>query len=304
MEILSHGGLWIVAGISYAIWLFKGGRRALLFLLCHIAASTILWFSNAFYVPYEMRYDYTERELSALSEKLIGIANETYAKEFVLEDIPQKALEIAGRNTKDIVFSSYPDIMDRWNLSGIFFPVNGKCYLNRNEKTCLLPFVALHELSHREGILNEGQANVDAFLKCMNSDEEIFRYSASIYALSFALNEMKMNNEAEYARLVMSVPDPVRNDLSTINPGRKKNNAPFGNYQDIIPGLLHLQSITSQGVTKETRFVFSVPSPVTNMPATRFSPAFLEENSARSFITVSSFFTKRKRSDMWLSMAM
>ncbi len=248
MEFLSGGGLWVVLGIIYIVWLLKGGKKAVLCLVGYMALCTLLWFSNASYAPHGMDFHYEEQELVSLAENLIKGAKENHTEEFEVLNILEKAPEAARVKSGKIIAFPYPEILDKMNLSGIFVPFTGCAYINTNEKPFLLPFVSVHELSHRKGFLNEGQANIEAFINCMNSDQNEFRYSACVYALKYALDDLKNRNEAEFLRLESTIPLNILNDLNQMSVLRKNAQGALNNYADLIPGLIFCQSITSQGV--------------------------------------------------------
>ncbi|MBR3928741.1 MAG: DUF3810 family protein [Clostridia bacterium] len=248
MEFLSKGGMWIIAAFVFFTALLKGPRRAFFHILSYFALCMLLWFSLFFYKPYGVTYEYEDKDLIELCEHLIFSTNENYTfKRNAYEIAEQSTIVMQTEGAKTIVFS-YPELLDRLNLSGIFIPFNGRAYINRNEQSILLPFVAAHELSHREGILDEGQANIHAFLKCISSEEKTFRYSAGMYALKYALEEIKIRNEMEHLRLVSLISAHVMEDLEKICFLPESTHSPFRNYADLIPGLIYYQSITSQGV--------------------------------------------------------
>ncbi len=268
MEFLSMGGIWICMFAFLSVFIRKGIRRGILVVFSYIALMLALWFSNAFYAPYQEKTDYTQAELTQLCESLISQTNALYTSEFDKERILFEAPEVMNvRNAKAIYFQ-YPEMMDFLNLSGVFIPFTGQAVINQNECDFLLPFVCAHELSHRKGILNEGQANMHAFVRCVESGARSFQYSASVYALKYAMNDLKNKNGAEYYRLKLSISDCVQRDLSRMSV--TESNSRLFDYASLIPCLIEYQSITSQGVMNETSCVLSVPSSVINTPATRF----------------------------------
>lgn len=248
MEFLSIGGIWAIGTGVYVIWLLRGGKIALRRLTFYVFICLLLWYSNAFYLPHGMTYDYDDIELINLTNTLIELSEDSYTNEFDTEEICENAPKVMNIENGNVIAFAYPEILDRLNLSGIFVPFTGKSYINRNEKAFLLPFVASHELSHRKGILNEGQANVDAFLYCMKSDKRSFRYSASVYALKLSMNELKSRNEVEYIRLEKMIPEFIRNHLNEISVLKSDTHCALKNYTDLIAGLICFQSITSHGV--------------------------------------------------------
>lgn len=248
MEFLSSGGLWGICAIIYIVWLFSGGKKALLLITCYVTLSLLLWFSNVFYLPHGMNTDFNDADEIKLIKSLIVLAEENYTSAFDVQRITEDAPKVADIKSGRVIAFAYPKILNRFNLSGIFIPLNGRCYINRDEKSFLLPFVAVHELSHRKGILNEGQANIEAFIHCMKSDQKEFRYSAVVYALKYAMTDLKNKNEAEAIRLESVISDQVFRDLNQMSVSHENTRFPTQNYCDLIPGLIYYQSITSQGV--------------------------------------------------------
>ena len=246
MEFLSMGGIWICMFIFFSVFIRKGIRRGLLVFFSYIALILALWFSNAFYAPYQEKTDYSVNALTQLCEQLISQTNALYTPEFDKEKILLDAPDVMNvRNAKAIYFK-YPEIMDFLNLSGVFIPFTGQAVINESECDFLMPFVCAHELSHRKGILNEGQANMHAFVSCMESGERSFQYSAIVYALKYAMNDMKNKNEAEYRRLKLSISDCVQTDLNRMSVNISKYQ--LFDYASLIPCLIEYQSITSHGV--------------------------------------------------------
>ncbi len=246
MEFLSMGGIWICMFVFLAVLIRKGVRSGILVVFSYIALMLALWFSNAFYAPYQEKTDYTQAELTQLCESLISQTNALYTSEFDKERILFDSQEVMNvRNAKAICFQ-YPEMMDFLNLSGVFIPFTGQAVINENECDFLLPFVCAHELSHRKGILSEGQANMHAFVRCMKSGERSFQYSASVYALKYAMNDLKNKNEADYRRLALSIYDCVQRDLNRMSVNISKLH--LFDYASLIPCLIEYQSITSHGV--------------------------------------------------------
>ncbi|MDO4313684.1 MAG: DUF3810 domain-containing protein [Eubacteriales bacterium] len=66
------------------------------------------------------------------------------------------------------------------SLSGIYAPFTVEANYNKDMTDYNIPFTACHELSHLRGFMQEEEANFIAYLACMESDSEIFRYSGSM----------------------------------------------------------------------------------------------------------------------------
>lgn len=224
----------------------KGLKLSFIVLSGYIILIFALWFSNTFYKPYPQKENYMENELISLSEKLIIKANNLYTAEFDIDEILRISPSIMNVKTAKVKYSRNSSVLNDLNLSGIFIPFTGQALINSSEHAFLLPFIASHELSHRCGILDEGQANMHAYVRCLDSDIPSFQYSASVYALKYAMDELKTKNEAEYFRLAKSIDDCVLRDLNRM--GVNKSRYRVFDYASLISCLIEYQSITSHGV--------------------------------------------------------
>ena len=196
----------------------------------------LIWLSLIGYAPHETKK--TELgKLTQITETLIEYANKNYTADFELERTIRKAERIMNYSSGRLHAFVRPDIMDKLKLSGIFLPFTGKAYINTNEEACLLPFVLVHELSHAQGILNEGQDNIEALKRCIESGEKEFVYSASLYALKYALEEIKEMDIDKYYRLRERADAPVLYDLNRFSADKRAQKSPFTNYAQLVNGL-------------------------------------------------------------------
>ena len=247
MEFLSMGGVWVLFIVLLSVIFRKGIKNASVLLFSYSILMLALWFSNAFYAPYIQNTDYADNELVSLCETLINETNALYTSfGFDKEEIMGLAPKVMEIQNAEIKYAKHPQIMDQLRLSGIFIPLTGEAIVNADEHEFLLPFISCHELSHRNGILDEGQANMHAYVKCMESKIPSFQYSASVYALKYAMNELKLKNEAEYCRLEKCITECVQRDLNRMSV--TKSNYRLFDYSSLIPCLIFDQSMTSQGV--------------------------------------------------------
>lgn len=69
------------------------------------------------------------------------------------------------------------------HITGIYTFFTGEANINIDFPDYTTPFTAAHELAHQRGIAREDEANMMAFLVCMESDDTYIRYSAylSVY---------------------------------------------------------------------------------------------------------------------------
>lgn len=63
-------------------------------------------------------------------------------------------------------------------IEGYFNPFSGEAQINPNLPFFMLPFVVTHEMAHQTGIAAEDDANLSAYIACVQSGNKSFQYSA------------------------------------------------------------------------------------------------------------------------------
>ncbi len=102
-------------------------------------------------------------------------------------------------------------------LSGVYIPFTGEANVNPDEVDSLLPFVMLHEMSHRLGAAQEDEANFAAFLACRESDSPEFRYSGYLSAFRYCLFALAGEDQELAGEVISGLSEPVLNDMRAIN---------------------------------------------------------------------------------------
>ena len=65
-----------------------------------------------------------------------------------------------------------------FGIDGYFNPFTGEAQINPNVPNFMLPFLVTHEMAHQTGIAAEDDANLLAYIACMESANKSFQYSA------------------------------------------------------------------------------------------------------------------------------
>lgn len=76
------------------------------------------------------------------------------------------------------------------HITGVYTFFTGESNLNVNFPDYTIPFTAAHELAHQRGIAREDEANMIAFLVCMESDDPYIRYSAYTNVYEFVASAL------------------------------------------------------------------------------------------------------------------
>lgn len=168
--------------------------RALLVLLALLA---VLW-GPALCLPEEPVVAPGGEQLAWLCGDLIDRLN---ASPLAFPD-PAEALSlapaVAGRPARSVKAVRWPEWMEACRIWGLFVPLTGEALVDVEAPAPLLPFTAVHELTHLSGIADEGAANVAAWDLCMAVGGP-FADSARLWALRYAMGQLHHSDPAAWS---------------------------------------------------------------------------------------------------------
>lgn len=130
-----------------------------------------------------------------LVEKINGFADQTYfgsdsfsVMPYSFEEMNAKLLEAYERFCEKysfvINFKSRlkpvlnSEAMSYAHITGVYTFFTGESNINVSFPDYTIPYTSAHELAHQRGIAREDEANMVAFLVCMESDDPYIQYSA------------------------------------------------------------------------------------------------------------------------------
>ena len=90
------------------------------------------------------------------------------------------------RRAKPMLFES---LYSKMGVSGYFGPFFNEIHVNNYSLDTTYPFTLAHEMAHQFGIAHESEANLYAFIVCMQSEDERIRYSAYLSTLLYLVND-------------------------------------------------------------------------------------------------------------------
>lgn len=181
--------------------------------------------------------EHTEEELVKLAAILINDAN-SYTPDLALDDNGLLTLEdIDAReeaaacmsrlgNRYDVLDGWYPKpksvvfskVMSYQFITGIYSPFTIEANYNNDVPDTEKPYVMCHELSHLRGFMREDEAEFIAYLACMDSDVVEFRYSATLGALTYVMNQVNKNcSKEQYAQLYRTLNEQTLKDLLNVS---------------------------------------------------------------------------------------
>ena len=115
------------------------------------------------------------------------------------EESLRQAPAAAGMPDCAVKAARYPEWMAVAGISGLFVPPTGEALADATEPAPLIPFTAVHELMHLDGVADEGAANIAAWDRCMTAGGA-FADSARLWALRYALGLLRLRDEAAWQR--------------------------------------------------------------------------------------------------------
>lgn len=141
----------------------------------------------------------------------------------------------------------YPEWMDHLNIAGFYSPWTGEVIINPHMPVPALPFTAIHELMHLNGIADEGAANIKAWRTCL-SVEGYFADSARLWALKYAVGLLLDADPSAISPLFGRMNEPLRKTFHEMGGKPMTTASPLldwlglseasGNYDDLVGYLL------------------------------------------------------------------
>ncbi len=189
--------------------------RYVLFLYWVLGIVSVIMMLNCFLLyqvsPITVRYEiggspdkvYGTEEIAALRDYVVEQANalapsfERDEKGYIIykEDIREKARQEMRRlgGTFENLQGYYPKpkglclsgFYSQQSIMGYYFPFSMEANYNRQMYITNMPVSMCHELSHLKGFILEDEANFLGFLACVDSEDELFRYSAYLSVIGY-----------------------------------------------------------------------------------------------------------------------
>ena len=234
--------VFIVIAVLYLLKLIlfliirRTSFKSFLFSLVRFVTILIAWFYFSWGISY-FRKDYYNRtnipetafnsdNLREFTSHFITQANNSYVEFEVMEkEEIRKEIEKAykrvheplainwpngKRRVKKMVFES---LFTKMGISGYYGPFFNEIHINNYSLNFTYPFTLAHEMAHQFGIAKESEANLYAYIVCINSEDERIRYSAYASIISYLLNDVRALMPDEYEEVINSVNPVIIEDL-------------------------------------------------------------------------------------------
>lgn len=188
-------------------------------------AFHLLWGLNYYRLPLHeslnIENKYTTEDLLILTEKLIEKSNRLHEQLAIDDYAPVKVLTRDGSgayqafskaelfkttlNGYENLASQFPKLdytpksikssllsypLSIMGYSGYLNPITNEAQVNALVPEHRWPVISCHEQAHQLGYAKENEANFIAVLATLNNDDPYFKYSGSIFALRYCLNDV------------------------------------------------------------------------------------------------------------------
>ena len=234
--------VFIVIAVLYLLKLIlfliirRTSFKSFLFSLVRFVTILIAWFYFGWGISY-FRKDYYSRtniletsfnadNLREFTTRFINDANKSYVefevieKEEIRKEIEKTYSYIneplvinypnGKRRVKKMVFES---MFTKMSISGYYGPFFNEIHVNNYSLNLTYPFTLAHEMAHQFGVAKESEANLYAFIVCVNSNDERIRYSAYASTIGYLLNDVRSLLPDEYEEIFYSVKPEIIRDL-------------------------------------------------------------------------------------------
>ncbi len=196
----------------------------------------LLWGLNYYRLPLHqslgIAHEYTTEDLLALTQKLIDksnalhdqlASNDSTAVEvltkgsdgeyhaFAKADLFKSTLNGYENIKRQFPKLNYPPKSIKTSLlsyplsimgySGYLNPITNEAQVNGLVPAHRWPVISCHEQAHQLGFAKENEANFVAVLATLNNDDVYFKYSGSIFALRYCLNDVYRRDEEKGLQL-------------------------------------------------------------------------------------------------------
>ena len=102
--------------------------------------------------------------------------------------------------------------MSYTHITGVYSFFTGEANINVNFPDYCIPYTAAHELAHQRGVAREDEANMIAFLVCMESDDPYIRYSALMNVYEYVASALNTADSSLYRTLYLSLCSEIRQE--------------------------------------------------------------------------------------------
>lgn len=124
--------------------------------------------------------------------------------------------------------SLFGEALAYFGVSGFFNPFTGEAQIDPATPYFMMPFLVCHEMAHQTGIAAEDDANLMAYMQCVESENISFRYSGYFNIWLYAHNKVFRLDSTKAITLKASLNRVSLNHLEIL----KRRNEQYHNFLD------------------------------------------------------------------------
>ena len=144
--------------------------------------------------------------LSEMNDKLLAAYDSFCAKHDFIDHYSSRL--------KPVMLS---ELMNYTHITGVYSYFTGEANIDIAFPDYTIPYTAAHELAHQRGIAKEDEANMIAFLVCMESDDDYIRYCAYLNMYEYVANALYRANPDLYKEVRDTLDMDVRREMIAYN---------------------------------------------------------------------------------------
>jgi hypothetical protein len=156
-----------------------------------------------------------------------------YTKEEIIQLAPMGYEQLSGHfsqyayNTPSIKNSLFSLPLTYMGFAGYLNPITGEAHVDGLLPKISLPLTCSHEVAHQLGIAYENEANFVGFLAASVHRDPFFNYAAMLFALRYALSDVRRYDKELFDDYVSKIPDGVKANLREIDEFWRRYQNPF-----------------------------------------------------------------------------
>jgi hypothetical protein len=166
--------------------------------------------------------DYLSDRINELSKNITYKANGFSEMPYSFEEMNKRLIDAYDKYSKGHYFiNNYysrlkpvliSEVMSYAHITGVYTFFTGESNLNVGFPDYTLPYTAAHELAHQRGIAREDEANMIAFLVCMESDDTYIRYCAYVNMYEYVASALYKADKELFREADAHLPRSVYNE--------------------------------------------------------------------------------------------
>jgi len=126
--------------------------------------------------------------------------------------------------------SLFGNMMAYLGIEGYYNPFTGEAQFNNRIPAFMKPFVLTHEMSHQTGVAAEDDANLMAYVTCVESGDPIFLYSAYLNVWLYTHRYIRMTDSIAARRTRERLNTLTLGHIDTLRAIRRRYSSAAGDY--------------------------------------------------------------------------